>query len=85
MQSLTITNFENFSLGGVNSLTIKIKKIKIIWASPLKLKFANNFIIYQKRPFRGLFGPRRLHSELWTGELNWVQFVPSHETIAEIL
>ena len=25
---------------------------------PFKLQFANNFIIYQKRPFR-------LHSELW--------------------
>ena len=32
---------------------------------PLKLQFANHFIIYQKRPFRGRFGPGRLHSELW--------------------
>ena len=28
---------------------------------PLNLKFANNFIIYQKRRF----GTDRLHSELW--------------------
>ena len=32
---------------------------------PLKLKFANHFIIYQKRPFRGRFGTGRLHSVLW--------------------
>ena len=32
---------------------------------PLNLKFANNFIIYQKRPLRGRFGTDRLHSELW--------------------
>ena len=32
---------------------------------PLKLQFANHFIIYQKRPFRGRFRPGRLHSELW--------------------
>ena len=32
---------------------------------PLNLKFANHFIIYQKRPFRGRFGTGRLHSELW--------------------
>ena len=32
---------------------------------PFKLQFANNFIIYQKRPFRGRFGPGRFHSELW--------------------
>ena len=31
----------------------------------LKLKFANHFIIYQKRPFKGRFGTGRLHSELW--------------------
>ena len=31
---------------------------------PLKLKFANHFIIYQKRPFRGRIVPGRLHSEL---------------------
>ena len=29
------------------------------------MKFANHFIIYQKRPFRGRFGTGRLHSELW--------------------
>ena len=32
---------------------------------PLKLEFANHFIIYQKRPFREHFGTGRLHSELW--------------------
>ena len=31
---------------------------------PLKLKFANHFIIYKKRPFRGRIVPGRLHSEL---------------------
>ena len=30
---------------------------------PLKLKFANHFIIHQKCPFRGLIVPGRLHSE----------------------
>ena len=34
--------------------------------SPFKLKFANHFIIYQKRPF----GPGRLHSELWAWGVN---------------
>ena len=33
--------------------------------SPLNLKFANHFIIYQKRPLRGRFGTGKLHSELW--------------------
>ena len=37
---------------------------------PLKLKFANHFIIYQKRPFRGRFGTGRLHSELWDWGVN---------------
>ena len=32
---------------------------------PFTLQFANHFIIYQKRPFRGRFGTGRLHSELW--------------------
>ena len=32
---------------------------------PFNLQFANHFIIYQKRPFRGRFGTGRLHSELW--------------------
>ena len=31
---------------------------------PLKLKFANDFIVYQKFPFRGRIVPGRLHSEL---------------------
>ena len=31
---------------------------------PLKLQFANNFIIYQKRPFKGRIVPDRLQSEL---------------------
>ena len=34
-------------------------------SGPLNLKFANHFIIYQKRPLRGRFGTSRLHSELW--------------------
>ena len=36
--------------------------------SPLKLKFANHFIIYQKRyqkRYQRRFGLGRLHSELW--------------------
>ena len=32
---------------------------------PLNFKFANHFIIYQKRPLRRRFGTGRLHSELW--------------------
>ena len=32
---------------------------------PFTLQFANHFIFYQKRPFRGRFGTGRLHSELW--------------------
>ena len=32
---------------------------------PLKLKFANHFIIYQNCPLRGHFGTGRLHSQLW--------------------
>ena len=32
---------------------------------PLKLKFANHFIIYQNCPVRGHFGTGRLHSQLW--------------------
>ena len=31
---------------------------------PLKLKFADHFIIYQKYPFRGRIVPGGLHSEL---------------------
>ena len=31
---------------------------------PLKLKFANHFIIYKKCPFRGRIVPGGLHSEL---------------------
>ena len=48
--------FEHFSLGDVDALTIKIKKQKFFgrMGAPLKLKFANHFIIYQKRPFRAL-------------------------------
>ena len=55
MQTLTTTNFEHFSLGGVETLTIKILKQKFFgrMGGPLKLKFANPFIIYQKCPFRG--------------------------------
>ena len=51
MQTLTITKFEHFSLGGVGG--------------PLKLTFANHFIIYQNRLFRGRIVPGRLHSELY--------------------
>ena len=67
METLTKRNFEHFSLGGVDTLTIKIQKQKFFGrvGGPFKLKFANHFIIYQKRPFRGRFGPDRLHSELW--------------------
>ena len=66
METLTKTNFEHFSFGGVDTLIIKIKKPKFFRVGgPFKFKFANNFITNQKRPFRGRFGPDRLHSELW--------------------
>ena len=38
--------------------------------SPLNLKFANYFIIYQKCPFRGRIVPGRLHSELCARGVN---------------
>ena len=49
VQTLTTTNFEHFSLGGVETLTIKIQKLKFFGyvGGPLKVKFANPFIIYQ--------------------------------------
>ena len=37
---------------------------------PLSLKFANHFIIFQKRPLRRRFGTGRLHSELWDWGVN---------------
>ena len=37
---------------------------------PLKLKFANHFIIYQNCPLRGHFGTGRLHSQLWDWGVN---------------
>ena len=37
---------------------------------PLKLKFANHYIIYQNCPLRGHFGTGRLHSQLW----DWGRF-----------
>ena len=56
--------FWTFFYGHPNHLNLKTK---ILWARGrfFKLEFANHFIIYQKRPFRGRFGPGRLHSELW--------------------
>ena len=52
---LTVPNFEHFSLGDVDTLTIKIQKLKFFgrMRGPLNLKFANHFIIYQKLPFEG--------------------------------
>ena len=41
---------------------------------PLKLKFANHFIIHQKRPFRGRFGTGRLHSELWDWGVKYIGY-----------
>ena len=42
---------------------------------PLKLRFANHFVIYQKRPLWGRFGTDRLHSELWDWGVKKVYFV----------
>ena len=55
METLTITNFEHFSLGGVDTPTIRISKRKFFGrvGGSLKLQFANHFIIYQKCPFKG--------------------------------
>ena len=43
---------------------------------PFTLQFANHFIIYQKRPFKGRFGTGRLHSELWA----WGVKIPEFES-----
>ena len=37
---------------------------------PLKLKFAKNFIIYQKRPFKGHLGLAGYTQSSGTGELS---------------
>jgi len=38
---------------------------------PLKFKFANHFIIYQKRPLRELLGLAGYTQSSGTGELSW--------------
>jgi len=38
---------------------------------PLKFKFANHFIIYQKRPLRGLLGLTGYTQSSGTGELSF--------------
>ena len=50
----------------MDTLTLKFKNKNSLgaWGGPLKLKFANNFIIYKKCPFRGRIVPGGLHSEL---------------------
>ena len=55
----------------MDTLTIKIWKQKLFgrMGGPLKLKFANHFIIYQKRPFRGLLGLAGYTQSSGTGEL----------------
>ena len=39
---------------------------------PLKLKFANHLIIYQKRTFKGRIMPGRLHSEIYAWGVKFV-------------
>ena len=66
METLTITNFEHFSLGGVDTLTIKISKQIFFLARGgcFKVTICKSFYHLSKRPFRGRFGTGRLHSEL---------------------
>ena len=58
----------------MDTLTIEIFKQKFFGrvGGPLKLKFANHFIIYQKRPFRGLLGLAGYTQSSWTGELRLI-------------
>ena len=51
---------------------------------PFKLQFANHFIIYQKRPFRGRFGTGRLHSELWDRGVKVSQFWHNIEIVSQL-
>ena len=47
---------------------------------PLKLKFANHFIIYQNCPLRGHFGTGRLHSQLWDWGVKTISDCLVHST-----
>ena len=42
---------------------------------PLKFKFANHFIIYQKSPLRGLLGLAGYTQSSGTGELRFREFL----------
>ena len=66
LETLTITNFERFSLVGVDTLTIKIQNKKSLGARGVLLNFNLQiiFIIYQKSPFKGRIVPGRIHSEV---------------------